>query len=86
MRSTLESSGKDFTYGYNLTYKFIAKLNIVLPESVYKTLVGNCGSLMKLYKAVKCLLRVVHRIPKFRKEVIYLSQDYYQVITVLVSH
>ena len=41
-RSTLESSAaKRFTCGYNLTYHFDSKLNITLPEEIYKTLVQD---------------------------------------------
>ena len=80
-RSTIESSAaRDFTCGYNLSYQFPAKLNIVLPEDVYKTLVKNCGPLMKLYKTVKCLLRVVSRSTKYKQEVIYLSQEAFMTI------
>ena len=35
---------------------------------------------MKLYKALKCLLGVVHSIPKYRREVIYLSQETFRTI------
>ena len=30
----LENSGKNLTYGYNLTYKFQSKLNVTLPKDI----------------------------------------------------
>ena len=54
------------TYGFNMLYGFKTQLNVTLPVEMYKAVVTNCGSLTKLIKVVKCLLKMLCRTPKYK--------------------
>ena len=66
-RSKFESpaSGR-FTCGFNLTFGINSKLNMILPEDIYKAIVQNSSSLLKVYKTVKCLLWLVTKVPRHK--------------------
>ena len=68
-------------YGYNMLYKFKSKLDIILPKEIYQAVVANCGSLMKLFKVVKCVLKMVCKVPRHKgNQEIQLSAEAFATI------
>ena len=47
-------------------YGFDSQLNVTLPEELYKELVSRYGTLTKLIKVVKCVLKVLCKSPKHK--------------------
>ena len=69
-------------YGYSMLYGFKSQLNVTLPEEMYKAVVANCGSLTKLVKVVKCLLKMICRTPKYKdnKEIQLTAEAFASIV------